>query len=288
LALYRLALFLLKGLGNAEKTEKRADNGSPKGAGKALMPLHHYFRKVDMTPEEIKKLIEALKVDGLSEDDAVKLIQESIDASNRGLIQKRDELLANEVKLKDKITALETASGDSAKRVAELDAQLKKNNPDEYKKYYEGQAKELTDKHAAELKLVQADLDKYRESHYTRVRDDAINTAIKDIPFIDGLKDGFIALAMTKNQFKPTEIDGKTVFTNHENKTIEAVLHELKLSNEGKAYIKNGNIGGGASVSGAPKAGSGGGNSMQRSQFDALSDQQKQEFAIKGGTVTDG
>jgi len=242
-----------------------------------------------MNPEEIKKLLEALKAEGLAEADAIKLVQEQFDAANRGLIQKRDELLANEVKLKEKITNMETAAGESTKKQAELESQLKKNNPEEYKKYYEGQAKELSDKHAAELAKVQADLDKYKDSHYTRVRDDAINTAIKDIPFIDGLKDGFIALAMHKNQFKPSEIDGKTIFTNQDNKTIEAVLHELKLSNEGKAYIKNGNQGGGASTNpGSGSGGTGSGNAMPRSQFMALSNQAKMDFTNKGGLITEG
>ena len=245
-----------------------------------------------MNPEEIKKLLESLKAEGLEEADAVKFVQEAVDAANRGLIQKRDELLANEVKLKEKITALETAAGESAKKLTEMDTQLKKNNPEEYKKYYDGQAKELTDKHATELAKVQADLDKFRKSHFTRVMDDAINTAVKEIPFIDGLRDGFIALALQRNQFKPTEIEGKTIFINQDNKTIEAVLHELKISNEARAYIQNGNQGGGASggtnLAGSGHSGSSGRNTMPRSQFGALSDQAKMDFASKGGQVTEG
>jgi len=241
-----------------------------------------------MNPEEVKKLIAALKAEGLAEADAIKLVTDAVDAANRGLIQKRDELLAQEKALKEKITGYENAATEHAKKMAEVEAQLKKSNPEEYKKYYEGQAKELTDKHAAALATLTQERDRFRDSHYARLRDDAVNTGIKDINFIDGLKDGFIALAMLKNQFKPTEIDGKIIFTNQDNKTIEACLHELSLSKEGKAYIKHGNQGGGSG--GTPgqsgQQGSPAGSSLSREQFAALSDNAKMEFVNKGGQVT--
>jgi len=69
-----------------------------------------------MTKELILKLLSALgvkiikagenPVEGeLNEDDAVKLIEDLFKAENLGLLQKRNELLANETKLKDKINA---------------------------------------------------------------------------------------------------------------------------------------------------------------------------------------
>jgi len=248
-----------------------------------------------MNREEILKLLAALGIkttaDGsngtMKEDDAVKLVEEQFKASNLGLIQKRDELLADVTKQKEKITAMETAASEANKKIGELDTQLKKNNPEEHKKYYEGLAKELQEKHKVELDAIAADRDKYRESHYARVRDDAINEAVKDIQFIDGLRNGFISLAMMRNQFKPIEIDGKTAFTNQDNKTLQAVLHELSLTKEGMAYIKNGNGGGGAQGGTDQGAAGQGGTKMSRSNFDALTDTAKMEFTTKGGIVTD-
>jgi hypothetical protein len=248
-----------------------------------------------MTKEEILKLLAALGVkvtadgaDGsMKEEDAVKLVEEQFKASNLGLIQKRDELLAKEVKQKEKNEALEKASSEANKKIGELEAQLKKNSPEENKRYYEGQLAEAKAKFEQELSGVTVDRDKYRESHYSRVRDDAINEAVKDIQFLDGLRDGFVSLAMMRNQFKAIEVDGKTAFTNQDNKTLQAVLHELSLSKEGKAYIKNGNQGSGAQGGGNPGAAGQGGNKMSRNDFMALSDQAKMEFTGKGGTVTD-
>jgi len=245
-----------------------------------------------MNREQIIALLASLGIKlgeegGLTEDDAVKLVEESVKAANLGLVQKRDELLANEVKLKEKIAALETGTAESAKKVAELEDQVKKANPEAHKTYYEGLAKELETKHAAEISVVEAERDKFRDSHYARVRDDAINSALKDVQFVEGLRDGFISLAMTRNQFKANEIDGKTVFTNQDNKTIEAVLHELKLSNEGKAYIKNQNQGGGTP---GPQSGAGAstaGQSITREQFTAMSPTAQMEHLTKGGKVTD-
>jgi hypothetical protein len=247
-----------------------------------------------MNREMILKLLAALGLkvtadgaDGtMKEDDAVKLVEESFKAENLGLVGKRDELLANEIKLKEKITAMETSTTEANKKIGELETQLKKNSPEENKKYYESQLSEAKTKFEQEIAGVAADRDKYRESHFTRVRDDAVNEAVKDIQFIDGLRDGFISLAMTRNQFKPIEVDGKTAFTNQDNKTLQAVLHELSLSKEGKAYIKNGNQGGGSQGGQNPGA-AGQGKSMLRADFMALTDQAKMDFTSQGGFVTD-
>jgi len=225
----------------------------------------------------------------LKEDDAVKLVEDLFQAGNLGLVQKRDELLGSEVKLKEQLKAFETGAAEKEKTLAALQEQLKKNNPEEYKNYYEGKAKELEAAHATALAAITAERDQFKNSHLERVKSDAIGEAIKGIEFLPGLQDGFIALAMTKNQFKDSTIDNKTVFTNQENKTLQAVLHELSLSKEGRAYIKNGNQGGGSGGSNAGQgSGTGGGNQISRTAFAALPDAGKTEFLNKGGTVVDG
>ena len=251
-----------------------------------------------MNPEEIRKLLKALgiktSVDGadgtMKEEDAIKLVEEQFKASNLGLVQKRDELLAEIVKQKEKITAMETAASDANKKIGELDAQLKKNSPEENKKFYEAQLQEAKKEYEQKIAGVTTERDKFRESHYTRVKKDAILEAVKDMKFInDAHREGFIAIAETQNQFKPCEADGKTIFTNQENKTIQAVLHELSLSSVGKAFIQNGNQGGNAQGGNNPSAqGQGqGGQTMNRADFDSLSNQAKMDFTSKGGTVID-
>ena len=251
-----------------------------------------------MNREETLKLLAALGIkvsadgaDGtMKEDDAVKLVEEQFKASNLGLIQKRDELMAEVTKQKEKITAMEIASSEANKKIGELDAQLKKNSPEENKKYYEGQLAEAKAKFEQELSGVASERDKYRESHFTRVRNDAISEATKNIKFInDSYREGFIALVEKQNQFKPVDPnnDGKIVFTNQDNKTIQAVLHEFGLSDTGKAFIQNGNQGGGAQGginNGTPGQG---GTKMNRNDFMNLSDQAKMDFTNKGGIITD-
>ena len=246
-----------------------------------------------MNKEMILKLLTALGVkigteEGmLKEDAAIKLVEDLFNAGNVGLVQKRDELLAEIVKNKEKITALESSATENAKKQTELEAQLKKSNPEEYKSFYEGKAKELETKHKTELDAINAELSKYKDSHHERIRNDELTEAVKDIQFIDGLKDGFIALAMSKNQFTPVEVAGITEFRNQNKETIGAVIRQFALSKEGRAFIKNGNQGSGAQ-GGNNTGGTGtGGNQLTRSEFDALSNQAKMDFNSKGGSIVD-
>ena len=90
-----------------------------------------------MNREDILKLLTALGIktsadgaDGtMKEDDAVKLVENQFNASNLGLVQKRDELLAEVTKQKEKITAMEAAASEANRKIGELDTQLKKNSP---------------------------------------------------------------------------------------------------------------------------------------------------------------
>ena len=246
-----------------------------------------------MNPEEIKKILAQLTGETpISQEDATKLIQELHDATARGLTAKNQELIGTEKKLKEQIEALTTANKKAIDDKALVEEQLKKNNPEEAKKYYEGQLQTEQAKFDTAIKAAEAERDKFRDSHYARIRDDAVAVGLKNINFVDGLRDGFIALAMQKNRFEPHEIDGKVVFTNQDNKTIEAVLHELTLSAEGKAYIKNTSSGAGSPPASPGNqgagAGAGSGNSvLERKAFDAMNNQQKMDFITKGGTVVD-
>jgi hypothetical protein len=237
-----------------------------------------------MDPEELKKILENAET---SLEDKVKLIAGLHEAAARGLAQKNEELLRKEKKLNEKVAELEGKAAEAESKQKELSEELAKNSPEEHKKYYDSQLAEQAAKFESELKAVSEERDKFRESHFARLRDDAIAAGIKDIPFMDGLKDGYIALVMMKNNFQPKEIDGKTVFLNETNDTIEAVMHKFSLTAEGKAFIKNQNSGGGASGGNTGGSGSrGGGQTVDRPQFENMSPQQQMDFLNKGGTVT--
>jgi hypothetical protein len=238
-----------------------------------------------MDPEELKKILDNAET---SVEDKAKLIAGLHEAAARGVAQKNADLLKQEVKLKEKITELEGNATEEESNSKELGEQLAKNTPEQHNKYYDSQLAEKTSKFETDLKAVAEERDKFRESHFTRLRDDAVAAGIKDIPFMDGLKDGYIALVMMKNQFQPKELDGKTIFLNQENQTIEQVMHAFSLTADGKAFIKNQNSGGGAAGGNAGSGGGsrGGGQTVDRAQFGAMNPQQQMEFLNKGGVVT--
>ena len=235
-----------------------------------------------MNPEELKKILENAET---SVEDKIKLVEGLHDAAARGLKQNNGELIAENKKHKEKIAELDAKLSQADAKSKQLSDELAKASPEEHKKYYDSQLAEQTTKFNAELKAVAEERDRFRESHFTRLRDDAINAGVKDIPFADGLKDGFIARVLISNKFEPKEIDGKIVFLNQANETIEQAMHKFSLSQEGKAYIKNLNNGGGAPGVPAGTTKIAGANQVTREQFGAMSPQQQMDFVTKGGQV---
>ena len=120
------------------------------------------------------------------------------------------------------------------------------------------------------------------------MRDKAIETGVKDLTFMDGLKDGFIARVLSMNDFEPKEIDGEIKFLDKGNHTIEDAINAFALSAEGKAYIKNASNGGGARGSGS--VANSGAKTMTRAQYDSMAKENPQyvhDFFAKGGKIAD-
>lgn len=209
-------------------------------------------------------------------------------ASERGLVQKRDELLAAEKKLKEQLKGFEGKEKEYADKIAGLEEQLKKNDPEAAKKYYESQLtlrqKEFDDKY----KVVEQERDFYRGSHLSMVKERAFNEAIKDIQFIDGLKEGFRARLLSQG-FEVKSIDGKELVINSENKTIQEAVKEFIATAEGKAYIKAGASGAGSGGNGG-NGGNGGKKTMSAADFQALNLKDPMsavKFIKDGGKIVD-
>lgn len=205
----------------------------------------------------------------VSVDDKIKLILSEHDADTRGLVQKRDQLLGQEKKLKEQIAGYESGKGEYETRIATLEEELKNNSPEQHKQYYESQLQIEKEKFEEAYNELAEERDYFRNSHLTRMRDDAISDGVKDIQFLDGLRNGFIANILMHNDFQPQDIDGKLMFLNSQNKTIQDVIHDFALTPEGKAYIKNPTSGGNARSSyDAPSANRM--NVLSRSEYDEL------------------
>lgn len=193
-----------------------------------------------------------LEAEDVSAEDKIKSIIAEHEADTRGLVQKRDELLGKEVKFKEQLAALQKNNEDSQNKVNELTEELKKANPEAHKQFYETQLSDAKAKFEAELQKVSAERDSYKMSHLKSLRDKAIENGTKDLNFVEGLKDGFIARVLSMNNFEPQDIDGEMKFLNKEHHTIEEAINAFALSQEGKAYIRNSSTGGGARGSYSP------------------------------------
>jgi hypothetical protein len=220
-----------------------------------------------------------------SDEDKIKSLMGEHEADINGLKQKNEQLIAGEKKVKDQLKAEQDKAVEAVKKAASLEEELKKNSPEENRKMYEARLAEVDLKHKAELEELAKDRDALRESHFTRLRNDAINEAIKDMKFVEGLKDGFVARVMALHKFEPKDIEnnGEYKFYNGAMKDIGSVIHEFSLTKEGKAYIQNPATGGGAAGSGGTPAV--GGAAITREQFDGMNQQQRMDFFSKGGKL---
>ena len=235
-------------------------------------------------------LNELLGKEDVSLEDKIKSIVAEHEADTRGLLAKRDELLGSEKKLKEKISAYETAKGEYETKISGLEEELKKASSEDHKKYYETQLADLKKSNEEALLKVSTERDYYKNEHLKSLRDKAIEEGVKDLHFIDGLKDGFIARVLSLNEFHAEEIEGEGIkFLDKGKHTIEDAIHAFAMTQEGKAYIANPSTGGGARGSSSLSGGTGN-KTMSRSAYNDLqkSDPQKaMQFFREGGRIVD-
>lgn len=220
----------------------------------------------------------------VSAEDKIKQIIAEHEADTRGLLQKRDELLGSEKKLKEKLAAFGTEKEEWTKKQSELEEALKKASSEDNRKYYETQIADNKAKYEAEIQKITSDRDFYKGEHLKALRNKAIEEGTKDLNFVPGLKQGFIARVLAMNEFEPQDIDGNLKFLNKDHHTIEEAINSFALTQEGKAYIANPSTGGGARGSGSSLSFNGG-KQITSQQVETMTDEQLMEFALKGGQV---
>lgn len=204
----------------------------------------------------------------VSVDDKITQIIAEHDADTRGLINKRDELLGSEKKLKETIKSYNDEKAALTTKITGLEDELKKNSPEENKKFYEAQLASIQKESNDKYNQLLAERDFYKTSHLKRLEDDAIADGVKDLQFMgDVQKRAFIALVKESNEFVPTDIDGQTLFLNKDKKTIQEAFKAFALTSDGKSFLKNPSSGSGAKNYGT--AGSGN-KTMTRAEYDAL------------------
>lgn len=235
-----------------------------------------------LNEEFLKGLFEK---EDVSVDDKIKSIIAEHYADTRGLVQKRDELLGNEKKLKDKISVFEKSKAESELNIANLNELLDKANKgnDVTKEQYESKLAKQDSDYKKQLKDITDNRDFYKKLHLNSLFEKAMENGVKELNIIPGLKDGFIARVTSMNDFQPKEVDGNIVFLNKDNHTVGEVVNSFAMTNEGKAYIRNVSSGGGAQ--GGKQTDFGNANELTSQQIETMNDQQLMEFALKGGKV---
>lgn len=222
----------------------------------------------------------------ISAEDKIKQILSEHEADTRGLLQKRDELLGGEKKLKERIAAYEKGNEEFASKIKGLEEMLEKANGGDQKakEYYETKLADMQKQYNGEIEQLTADRNYYLGMHLNALRDHAIEEGVKDLNFLPGLKQGFIARVLSQYDFEPEEIDGKLEFVNNEHHTIGEAINSFALTQEGKAYIANPSTGGGARGSSSgqsfnyPKQ-------VSSQQLDTMSPEQIMKFSLEGGKV---
>lgn len=229
-------------------------------------------------------LTKLLSKDDVSAEDKISQILAERDADERGLIQKRDELLGAEKKLKEQIKTMNGEKSDYETKLSGLEEELKKATSEDHKKYYETQIADLTAKYESQVNDLTTKCNSLEAEKLNNLRDKTVAESIKNYSFIDGLKDGFVSRVMTMNNFEAKDIDGEIKFLNKDNHTIDETIKAFALTPEGKCYIKNPSAGGGASGSGNNVNS----KSISRTQFDGMNAEDKMAFIKKGGEIIDG
>lgn len=188
-------------------------------------------------------------------EEKVALLSQQHEADVRGLKSKNTELLSKlDSSKKDKET-IEQKIAEYENQVKDLEEEIKKKADDNSKEYFEAQLAKIEKESAENLAKVESERDMYKTSHLTRLKNDAIAKGLSGLHFVDdSLKEAFVALVLSRNEFVADTIDGEQVFLNKEHKPIEDVMKEMALSDIGKSFIANGNGGGGGSGSNKPNS----------------------------------
>lgn len=219
-------------------------------------------------------LSKILEKEDLSAEDKVKQIMGEHNADTRGLVQKRDELLGSEKKLKEQLKTLSDEKSGYEGKISDLETKLKESGSEELKSFYETKLNDASSRHKIEMDELTAKYNDLRGKHLEDLKQKAIENSVKDLAFVDNLKAGFISRVMAENQFEAKEIDGEIQFVSKDNHTIGEAINSFATTPEGKSYLRNPSQGGGAkgteNISNI--------TSIKRSQFNGMTPEQQAEF----------
>jgi hypothetical protein len=202
--------------------------------------------------ETIKGILENAET---AAEDKFKLILSEHEADKRGLVDNRNEIKAEKEKIEARHKDAEKKIEGHAAKIAELEGELKKNDPEARQKYFENQIASIKTEYDAKIRDSEEKRSFYEKSHFDHLREKAVEEALKDIPVDERFKGGFISLVLSRNKFEPVDVnnDGKIKFLSN-NKELKDIFHAVSVTDEGRNYLRATSSGGGAPGSGSARS----------------------------------
>lgn len=196
--------------------------------------------------------------------------------------------------LADRLAASQEQSKRFEEEVARLQEQLKANNPEETRKYYEDKLQEtentykglLAERDGANKALGEQVAVLSRDKHYLecmREFNAAVVSKNVEPSGVDYLRDAI--LGPYGSNFTTREInEGEKTLLSDKGKTIKRSIEEFLETPVGKKFVLNGNSGGGGRGSGRTSGG-GGRRQVTRAEFEALSPREQSKVAAEADII---
>lgn len=235
-------------------------------------------------PINAEYLKTTLSGDGDVEAKIAKIMSE-YEVDLNGLKSNRDNILREKGTLEEKLKALETEKSGYDAKVKDLEDKIKKAGTEDTKAFYEAELKKATEAHATELTKLQGERDAALAEASRYIANDEFAKATKDLNIRPELREDLRDVLYARNKFERKTIDGEAKYLNAESRNVKDVLGAYLQTDAGKAYLINGNSGGGAGGSKTPAGGNG--KTMKRADFEALEPAARVQAVTEKVTVVD-
>lgn len=194
--------------------------------------------------------------------------------------------------LSGKLTTLQASFDETSTKMKTLEQQLADNQPDELKKAFENNKKELEDRYAKSVSELNKSLAEKEEQ--IKVLEAGVlerdvlaefNKVAADKQWLGGGREMAQAFIIGEHgeKFRRLKMpDGSETLVNRDSWDMRQALDKFLDTEVGKNLLKSGSSGGGADGSGGA---SGGGKKLTRAEYDALSPIDRMNFDIDGGQI---
>lgn len=235
--------------------------------------------------------LDSLKPEGFVEEDWQKL-KESVIGFHSSEVQGLKINTAKAIKEKDdmqaKYKSLESSFTDANKKIDELNEQVKANQPEEQKKFFENQTATLKvgyEKQLADLKTQVENLtNKNNELEKGVLERDVLaefNKAASEKEWLGGGREAAQKVALAGIEFSRLPMPDGTVALIDKNtsKDVKTILNDFCSTELGKSFLRSGTGGGGAdgSVSNTSS-----GKKITEAQFNALDPKAQMDAVLNG------